>query len=112
MKYIWEEEDIIPGRIVCDELGKHIRMIGFYEDPHFDAPGFDSSRKYHLIDFGTDGMVMGAMTKLEMATTLTKSHKMPINVIAQINDKSGDHLDATLRALAAINFCKTTNGHF
>lgn len=80
MKFIWEESDIICGRIVgkdtqldyevCGNSAKHTHKIGF----NATLP----SKKNYILIAMTDGMVGKGRTGREMADYLNKSQYAPM----------------------------------
>jgi hypothetical protein len=67
MKFIWEESDIKPGRVVGKSPNVGCWIIGYIPDPH----------AYTLISLD-DGMVQPPKTAAELATHLTASLMKPI----------------------------------
>ena len=90
MKYVWEEKDVVCGRIVCrvpqssemnGNQAKHTYKIGWHVGGHVPISWRDSSGKYHTDHFCTiamtDGMVNGPKSKVAMVKWLNDNDMIP-----------------------------------
>ena len=84
MKYIWEPEDIIPGRGVVKAKISNVNqmksyMIGY---THALATGQDFEARYFLILMDEDGMCLNMQSKESLAEDLTSGNYIPVEVLA------------------------------
>lgn len=71
MRYSWEEDDIIPGRVVKQNPGEHA-MIGY------DALE-ETGHNYRLILLMDGSIATKPLTKAQVAYWLTKTNCAPID---------------------------------
>lgn len=74
MRFVWEEDDVITGRIVAHKGDGEHWLIGFAS-----ASRPSDEARYHLISL-RDGMVNPAVSKAELAHALNAGQKHPVTL--------------------------------